>query len=393
MIFNSLEFMGAPIDVLIKQFRSSQHCIPFESMAEAATKFFGYLSESWPHTPDMQKRHARKILIPVYARVKRTFDRANSELFRAGKRMGTNKFFSLLFKLAQERVDQDQEIPPAECFNDVTETEIEQFYEDTLDEVIDLVFKSPPLDQEQRSLFRRIGVLALHRDIFSDLLTGFVFAGYGHSEVFPSLLAYHTDGIIAGRLKTKLIDDFRTSRDAVSAKIIPFAQREAVDRFLVGIDPRFEQGIINYFHTVSTEATQRIFDGVDSISTKAKRKILANLRGTLGVGVSDFGPTYLETTKKSYSQETEDMVLFMAKQDSAHLAEALVNITSVKRKYSPDEESVAGPIDVAVISRNDGFVWVKRKHYFPAELNQRYFVRKFGSTIPRMGGENATKAT
>ena len=81
------------------------------------------------------------------------------------------------------------------------------------------------------------------------------------------------------------------------------------------------------------------------------------------------------------------MVLFMAKQESSHLAESLVNITSLKRKYSPDEESVGGPVDVAVISRNDGFVWAKRKHYFPAELNQRYFARKFG-TMRKEKGDN-----
>ena len=33
---------------------------------------------------------------------------------------------------------------------------------------------------------------------------------------------------------------------------------------------------------------------------------------------------------------------------------------------------VGGPIDVAVISKGDGFVWIKRKHYFKAELNLHF---------------------
>ena len=57
------------------------------------------------------------------------------------------------------------------------------------------------------------------------------------------------------------------------------------------------------------------------------------------------------------------------------MAEALVNLTSVKRKVSLEEETVAGPIDVAVISKNDGFIWIKRKHYFEAALNPQFFVR------------------
>jgi hypothetical protein len=34
---------------------------------------------------------------------------------------------------------------------------------------------------------------------------------------------------------------------------------------------------------------------------------------------------------------------------------------------------VAGPIDVAVISKGDGLVWIKRKHYFKPELNYHFF--------------------
>jgi len=37
--------------------------------------------------------------------------------------------------------------------------------------------------------------------------------------------------------------------------------------------------------------------------------------------------------------------------------------------------TVGGPIDVAVITKGDGFVWVKRKHYFRAELNPRFMSR------------------
>jgi hypothetical protein len=82
--------------------------------------------------------------------------------------------------------------------------------------------------------------------------------------------------------------------------------------------------------------------------------------------------------KDESAGETDDAVMFMAKPDLANFAEALVNITSVKRRASLETESVGGPIDVAVISRDDGFVWVKRKHYFEPSLNPRFFARKYG---------------
>lgn len=78
-------------------------------------------------------------------------------------------------------------------------------------------------------------------------------------------------------------------------------------------------------------------------------------------------------------KQMEDTVLFMPKPELAELAEALVSITSMKRRFSTERETVAGPIDVAIISKTEGFVWVKRKHYFSRDINPGYFARKYGT--------------
>ena len=77
------------------------------------------------------------------------------------------------------------------------------------------------------------------------------------------------------------------------------------------------------------------------------------------------------------------MIALMPKQELIELAEALVSITAVERKATPDEGTVGGLIDVAFITKHEGFVWIKRKHYFEAKMNLRYFWRKFGNR-PKM---------
>jgi len=59
------------------------------------------------------------------------------------------------------------------------------------------------------------------------------------------------------------------------------------------------------------------------------------------------------------------------------MAEALVNLTSFKRRFSFDAETVGGPVDVAVLCKGDGFVWIKRKHYFKPELNPHFLTNYF----------------
>lgn len=71
------------------------------------------------------------------------------------------------------------------------------------------------------------------------------------------------------------------------------------------------------------------------------------------------------------------VVAALPKDELAAMAESLVNLTSFKRKMSMDAETVAGPIDVAVISKGDGFIWIKRKHYFERELNPQFFANYY----------------
>jgi hypothetical protein len=60
----------------------------------------------------------------------------------------------------------------------------------------------------------------------------------------------------------------------------------------------------------------------------------------------------------------------------AELAETLVLLESLKERVTRPSASVSGPIDVAVISKNDGFIWIKRKHYFDPKLNPRFFGKR-----------------
>jgi len=64
-----------------------------------------------------------------------------------------------------------------------------------------------------------------------------------------------------------------------------------------------------------------------------------------------------------------------------------VNLTSFKRRISLQAETVGGPIDVAVISKGDGFIWIKRKHYFKPELNQAFFSNYYREESENKDGE------
>lgn len=56
-------------------------------------------------------------------------------------------------------------------------------------------------------------------------------------------------------------------------------------------------------------------------------------------------------------------------QDAIDLAKFLVQMTIHYFKFSPGAQIVGGPIDIAAITKHEGFKWVQRKHYFEKKYN------------------------
>lgn len=59
----------------------------------------------------------------------------------------------------------------------------------------------------------------------------------------------------------------------------------------------------------------------------------------------------------------------MPLQDAIELAEFLVDMTIKFWRFMPGAPTVGGPIDIAAISKHEGFRWIRRKYYFNRALN------------------------
>lgn len=55
--------------------------------------------------------------------------------------------------------------------------------------------------------------------------------------------------------------------------------------------------------------------------------------------------------------------------DAIQLAGFMVDVTVGYTRYLLGPDTVGGPVDVAGITRHEGFKWVQRKHYYPSDLN------------------------
>lgn len=57
-------------------------------------------------------------------------------------------------------------------------------------------------------------------------------------------------------------------------------------------------------------------------------------------------------------------------QDAIDVSRFLVDTASKFARYGIRPETIGGPVEIAAITKHEGFKWVARKHYYSAELNR-----------------------
>ena len=114
-----------------------------------------------------------------------------------------------------------------------------------------------------------------------------------------------------------------------------------------------------------------IADNIDC-EESSKLTLESRLEAATSSAMDSFRDRLLTWLRIRHIEPLLEVLNVVPKEELADLAESLVSLTSVKRKMSLGLETVGGPIDVAIISKGDGFVWIRRKHYFDPKLNSAF---------------------
>lgn len=184
--------------------------------------------------------------------------------------------------------------------------------------------------------------------------TGLFFAGYGKNDAFPKYIEIDLYTVINGEVKFKVSSTFEEKNN--QGQIKPLAQDDVILTFCKGISTTF----VNYIpQKVGELITQKIDELPSSYTSDQKddlKKILLNCKVELSNAIN----AQIQNNNVNPIFRSVDLLPLS---EMAFLAENLVNITSLKRLYSLDgrQQTVGGPTDVAIISKGDGFVWIKNK--------------------------------
>jgi hypothetical protein len=185
-----------------------------------------------------------------------------------------------------------------------------------------------------------------------DNYSGIVIAGFGHDEIFPKIIEFKLGELFENRLRIANVREGEINDNTV-AIISPFAQRDMVDTFMQGIEPKLQKKL----YAIIDGELKKLASKISKSYKLPENKLLLEFDKSF----HEIRKIFFEYKDKRYVQPIVETVSFLNKEGVIELAESLVNITSLKRKTSSEVETVGGPVDIALITKGDGFQWIKKK--------------------------------
>lgn len=344
MVSGSAELMDMPWEIVIKTYTQQAGGRKFERLEQYADEFLRFVEESDSLFPEsLQKTWFRES-------VRRYWKDAFLEPLAAKlghQTRGTSKRAALILSrmLAQENATWRQfpTLDLGSAYGDKIITE----YASVLNELEKEFFRPFDLPHDFGEKFRAAVRSMYMQSWFHPAdQSGIVLAGMGESEPFPMLQEYQVGTIAAGKLRFAKLGEARVTRD-VAAIVAPFGMTEMVDIFYRGIQPGLEEKL---YEIIGRCLSHKQPGARQKLAMAQIEKVVERIR-----------KSFTEEIVEKYQSPLISAVEALPRQGLATMAEALVNLTALKLRMSVETvETVGGAINVAVLSRGDGFIWIKR---------------------------------
>ncbi len=378
MVYGNASLIGVPWETIIKVYRNKNPGAKFSTLKEYVDHFVRFVhSNNKLFPPSEQRTHVESSCTHLYSYVLQRFEHTAHEEMEKKGTLSEAELDKILRKVSRDLIKTFTQARKFESLPAEWGKTLRKRYGKQFKNAKKTVFEKFPFSGSTSRALTDVYIAYLtYNGVDGPIDTGVVIAGFGEDEHFPTLIELDFRGYALNR---PIFQTKKTVKvgDPSDAYIVPFAQKEMVMTFMTGANP----DLMDDIHV----STQNLFEGTfEFILEEIKKKhpklgdsLKKNFGSILNNTIQSLFRSWQESIDMEYSQPIMSIVSSLPKEELAAIAESLINLTKFKRQISDQAETVAGPIDVAVITKGDGFIWVKRKYYFDAQLNPRHMSKYY----------------
>jgi len=375
MIYGNANLVGLPWETIIKVYRRELGEKRFDTLHEYAEHLIAFVGENADtlFPKEQQNRHTKRVIYGLFEEIAQQFGGVLFSKIAGGQEIDDSQAEEILFELINEVLAKARAAEILPGFSVADRAKVKTRYRKEIEAVSNALFRAELLSDRVTKALKTLAAETFCRRFFGGALSGVVVAGFGETQHMSAITSYELEEMALGKLRWAERKGTEINHET-DALVAPFAQDEMVYSFMEGVD-RELLGVME-------ASTRDLFTGVIQEIINLISAADSSLGSALESAVVPRMPDLLQKLFNGWQHQRErfwkpvlTITSALPKDELASMAEALVNLTKFKRRVTMARETVGGPIDVAVITKGDGFVWVKRKHYFSPDLNPRVIAR------------------
>lgn len=377
VIYNSAEFIMTPWEIIIKIYRDELKEKSFPLLKDYSEDFFKFLKkkkfftnpETLEHYFKSFVYHSFQDLLHLSSEKALEEEESLISLTKEERIRVIRKYVLKTLKLQISKLKKEDKLKD---FKSLTKEKFDGIIKKDIEDIILEEFPDFNVKNIKQNFLDLTYEYVISKTFFGSW-SGLVFAGYGDDEIYPTTISTKISDVFDNKIRfyTEIVHKIDNGNNGT---IMPFAQRDVIDTLISGISPEIDETLFSTFRKFLTGYNEHLINLVKKDQPKLAEKIKEiDIEGICRQFIDE-----IEDVKSiKHIRPTVSTVSILSKEDLAEMAESLIYLTYLKRRISSDEESVGGPVDVAIISKGDGFIWIKRKHYFQEKFNPQFNKRYF----------------
>lgn len=350
MIFGHLNLLGVSWEVIIAEYRRTLEGKKLETLIDTTADFIHFVQQSHLFGQPEQEAHVEKEMALWFQRIHDLAEK-DREVGGAGS------------EIIREWHDIWESAPYASSFTEGHRSAIAAKYAGLLDSKIEEAFQEP-LTPEERSQLARIGANVLVK--VSERFDGFspsrlIFAGYGSRELVPSVETIYVNGLLENFLICSREERYCRKVDHIGPGLmLSFGRDNEILGFTQDIHREYEQMVDEDLPDIVLFSAKIALGRFDSLDNKERKQIGEQLSDLVMEQMKDQFEELAELKLLHRSVPLTFAIAMMGQAEMAEFAQFLVELPIWKARLLGGSPVVGESINVAVVSKTDGFTWAKR---------------------------------
>jgi hypothetical protein len=353
MFYNTVTLGGIPWETIFKVYRKHLGRTKFDSLERYADEFFKWLNSSGIFTQKIVTDIVETTLIRAFVSIVHDKKSKSSVIAELDKRIKDLK--------------KADDVPG---FDDDFRARIRREYKQNIKACLKSCFKNSHAAGQHAKVAEYSALLLSKKERLSGY-SGIVIAGFGDSELLPRLREYVVDLVVLDRVRVWLHQKKQID-ESNSSEVVPLADAEVIKTLIEGISPSFVSTTMLGALSLIVSLPQKLLAPIVELTDAQKQKYENDAKKPLSDHFREFAEKMRQHRNDNYTKPIKQAIASLSVGDLGMVAETFLGASQLLKRVRPELETVGGPVDVAVISKGDGFIWIKRKHYFEERFNAAF---------------------